>query len=77
MPNKSNIFIRGIFLFREYYTFFLHTISNMEFGKNADSKAYSVQYPYTFDLFGDNRSLAFFGAAASVAALFDFGRKKC
>ena len=42
----------------------------MEFGKNADSKAYSVQYPYTFDLFGDNRSLVFFGAVTSVAALF-------
>ena len=77
MPNKSNIFIRGIFLFRGYYTFFLHTLRYTDLGKNASSKAYSVQYPYTFDLFGDNRSLAFFGAAASVAALFDFGRKKC
>ena len=35
-----------------------------------------VIYPYTFDLFGDNRSLAFFGAVTSVAALFDFTENK-
>ena len=35
-------------------------------------------YGFSFSaraLFGDNRSFAFFGAAASVAALFDFWRQ--
>ena len=71
MPNnleylkKASIFTHVVAIpFLSYQNFF-------EFSKNADSFKFWYRVILAFSwLFGDNWSLAFFGALASVGALF-------
>ena len=79
VAKQVEYFLNGVFLFyRRFYTFFRRTQSFFEFGKNADSVRLGFGYffSFNFNLFGDSRSLAFFGAAASVVALFNLQKEK-
>ena len=71
MPNKSNIFTRGIFHFRGYYTFFSAYFKSYGLWQKCDLQGLEYVYTPIHRFVWRQSEFAFFGAVTSVAALFD------
>jgi hypothetical protein len=73
VPNNHEYLKKQVYLpERGSYTLFV-VPEFFEFGKNANSVTFWYRVILIFSwLFGDNWSLAFFGASTSVSALFVF-----